>query len=470
MRARATAVLVYIAAFAVLNAPGAVRAQRLPLVVAPDGIYRTISAALADAQNGDVVEVRGGVYTAPLTIDKSVSLIGIDQPVIDGQGSGSLVLINAPDLVFQGFTLRNSGQNLEREDTGVVVQAARVTVAENTLENVLFGIYFANAAEGVARNNVVHCVPLELGIRGDGLRVWYSNNVTLRGNQVDDCRDMLFWYSNGLTIENNIIRSSRYGLHFMYNNDALVVGNTLESSSVGSYIMYTNGLAFQRNLIVNNRGASGYGIALKDTDHAIVTDNLIVGNQTGIYIDNSPTVPDHENIFTGNVIASNDIGVTALPAVSHNRFSDNAFVENTEQASTAGRGNLLGNRWSEDGQGNYWSDYAGYDADDDGVGDMPYRSEKLFESLTDAYPVLRLFARSPATQALDFAGAAFPSLRPNPKLIDDAPMMALHLPDVTMPRNEAASPPLLGLSLLLIGAGGGLSLFALRFALPRQRA
>lgn len=466
MRARLVLLLIITVISA---APNIVLAQRQTLIVAPDGRYSTIAAALADAQSGDVIEVRGGVYSAPLSIDESVSLVGVDHPVIDGQGSGSLVLINAPDVVFQGFTLRNSGRNLEREDTAVVVQAARVTVAENTLENVLFGIYFAQAPDGIARNNVIHCIPLEPGVRGDGLRVWYSNQVTLSENRVDNCRDMLFWYSNGLTIENNVIRNSRYGLHFMYNNDARVMGNTLDSSAVGSYMMYTNVLTFERNIITNNRGASGYGIALKDTDHAVIRDNWIAGNQTGIYIDNSPSVPDHENLFTNNVIAENDIGITALPAVSHNRFSGNAFVENTEQASTAGRGNLQGNGWSQDGQGNYWSDYAGYDANEDGIGDMPYRSEKLFESLTNIYPVLRLFARSPATQALDFAGAAFPSLRPDPKLIDDAPMTTLQLPDVTLPQRETASLPLLVISLALIGAGGVVSLFALRFALPRQR-
>ncbi|MBE0689484.1 MAG: hypothetical protein IH587_05110, partial [Anaerolineae bacterium] len=38
------------------------------LIVAPDSNYATIDAALAAANPGDVIEVHGGVYAAPLII------------------------------------------------------------------------------------------------------------------------------------------------------------------------------------------------------------------------------------------------------------------------------------------------------------------------------------------------------------------------------------------------------------------
>jgi nitrous oxidase accessory protein len=161
------------------------------LIVGADERYDTIENALQAAHDGDVIEVRGGSYSTPLIVDKSVSLIGIGDPQIDGEGQGSLVLINAPNVTFQGFTLRNTGHSLEREDTGIVVQADNVTVAENTLENVLFGIYFADASYGTARDNVVRCIPLEPGMRGDGFRTWYSDGVSLTGNSASQCRDIL---------------------------------------------------------------------------------------------------------------------------------------------------------------------------------------------------------------------------------------------------------------------------------------
>ncbi len=440
------------------------------LIVAPDSDYTTIEAALSAADPGDVIEVHTGVYAAPLIIEKSVSLVGVGQPVIDGQGTGSLVIITASDTRFEGFVVRSSGENINHEDTGIVIQAPRVTVANNTIEDVLFGIYFANANEGVASHNSVQCKDRELGLRGDSIRVWYSNAVTITGNEVNLCRDTLIWYAQDITIENNTIRDSRYGLHFMYSSGAMVEKNTFEGNSVGSYLMYSQHLTMAGNRMLWNRGPSGYGIALKDMDYVTLQDNVLAGNRAGLYIDNSPALYNINNLITGNFFGYNDIGIAALPSTARNIFQANTFLENNQQISVLGRGNLLGNIWQQDGSGNYWSDYVGYDGDNDGIGDTSYRAEQLFESLTDSEPVLRLFAFSPASQALDFAGSAFPSLRPDPKVIDEAPRMHYALPAEVAESPQTISLPLLAATLLLVGIGSIICVTAVRGRIPQRAA
>lgn len=432
------------------------------LIVAPNSVYSTIDAALAAANPGDVIEVRAGVYAAPLIIEKSVSLIGIDHPVIDGQGTGSLVIITAPDTRFEGFVVRNSGTSINHEDTGIVIQAPRVTVANNTIEDVLFGIYFADAREGTAQDNTVRCLDRELGLRGDGIRVWYSNSVTIAGNDVAQCRDTLIWYAQDITVVDNAFRDSRYGLHFMYSSEAVVANNTVEGNSVGSYLMYSQHLTMTGNRIMWNRGPSGYGIALKSMDYVTLEDNVLVGNRAGLYIDDSPALVDINNFVTGNFFGYNDIGIAALPSTERNIFRSNTFLENNQQVSLLGRGNLLGNIWQQDGSGNYWSDYVGYDGDNDGVGDIPYRAEKLFESLTDSEPILRLFTFSPASQAIDFAASAFPSLRPDPKVIDEAPNMHYVMPAEAAEPSQGVSLPFLGAAVVLTIVGILICLSALR--------
>lgn len=451
---------------ALLCGTAPIHAQQV-LIVSTSGMYTTIDAALEAAETGDTIEVHGGIYLAPLVIEKSVSLIGIDNPVIDGQGMDSLVLIYATDVVFQGFTVRNTGESLSHEDTAIVVQAARVTIAENTLEDVLFGIYFAAASDGIARDNIILGKAwVSEGLRGDSIRVWYSDNVRLSNNYATESRDVLIWYANGLTIEHNHFTNNRYGLHVMYSNDMTVVDNTFSESSVGCYLMYSQGLTMQHNRMVDNRGPSGYGLALKDMDEVVVLENIIAGNRTGIYIDNSPALYEGYNTFTSNFLAYNDIGITTLPAVAHNIFQANTFLDNGQQVSTDGRGNLQGNLWQQNGLGNYWSDYIGYDEDGDGIGDTPYRAEKLFDNLADSYPVLRFFSFSPAVQALDFAAAAFPNLRPDPKLVDELPLVNYQLPTASLETIATPSAVLFALALVMVLLGGVVCLFALRFVFP----
>jgi hypothetical protein len=66
---------------------------------------------------------------------------------------------------------------------------------------------------------------------------------------------------------------------------------------------------------------------------------------------------------------------------STNDFYRNNFVNNAIQTS-AGSG---ANAWSIGGQGNYWSDYTGVDANHDGIGDTPYLISPIGQ---DNYPLM----------------------------------------------------------------------------------
>lgn len=420
--------------------------------VSANGDFSTIENALLAVNDGDTIEVHGGTHM-PVLLDKSISLIGIGNPIIDGAGEGTVVIITADDVYMSGFTIRNSGTNNSHEDSGLVIQADRVTVENNILEDVLFGIYFADAEDGVARNNIVRGYEFDLARRGDGMRVWFSSNVLLENNYVSMTRDILIWYADNITLTDNTFTDARYGLHFMYSDNARVERNHFTNNSVGAYLMYSTGLRVINNELSYNRGPSGYGIALKDMDDVILRDNWLIGNRAGLYLDNSPSAYEGFNEYTGNVFAYNDIGIAQLPNVERNQFTGNIFLDNTQQVSVRGRGTLQGNIWTVDNLGNYWSDYVGYDAEGDGIGDMAYRAEDLFETLTDEQPNLRFFIYSPASQAIDLAASAFPSLRPEPRLIDESPLTNYIFPDdsILLESDTSSNNPILYLLLIAIG-------------------
>ena len=305
--------------------------------------------------------------------------------------------------------------------------------------------------------NAITSKELEVQRRGDPIRLWYSTDVLVEDNVVDKGRDVVLWYSERLELRNNTITNGRYGLHFMYCDDAMIEGNRLLDNSVGTFLMYSRRLNLRNNTIANNRGPSGYGVGLKDMDDAVIVDNLFLNNRVGAHLDTSPREVDSIGEFSGNVFAYNDIGVEMMPSVRRNMFSGNSFVENEEQVAVAGGGTIQENKWTVDGKGNYWSDYAGYDADGDGQGDMEYKSERLFENLMQQEPMLRLFIYSPASNAIDFASRAFPMVKPKPKLVDKRPYMTPMIPADAPPLPQADSQGWIWLAIARVMVALGLA-------------
>lgn len=460
---------------------GAVRAtsawgsEAATTIVCPACDVASLTDALAVAPSGASIEVRGGTYPGGLVIDRPVQLVATEGAVIDGGGHGTLVTIQGTHATLSGFTLRGTGDNLDHEDAAIVVEAGSAVVTGNQIEDALFGIYLKNAHGSVLRDNVILSKDLPTARKGDSIKTWYSDNVVIEGNYASDGRDIILWYSKDGLVRNNTFDGGRYGLHLMYSDSTHIEGNSLSANSIGLYIMYSRDPEVIGNRIVNNHGPSGGGIGLKDVDGAVIEGNRFVNNQIAIQVDGSPREPGIENYIRDNVFAFNQTGIGFQPAVRHNTVTGNAFIDNTEQVAIMGRGQLRDITWTEQGRGNYWSDYAGYDADGDGIGDLPYRSQRLFESLVDANPLLRLFTWTPAALAIDFAARAMPEVRPEIKLTDAAPLMA-PVAHPALPPVEPVSPTartgsvIAGLALAGLAAIAYLALRRPRAALPRPSA
>ncbi len=431
-------------------APHPVRADETLLIVGEDGEWQDLRAAIEAAPAGATIEVRGGTYTGHFEITKPLTLRGVQWPIIDGLGKGSILSIRAPDVTITGFVIRNSGSSLDEENAGIESEAPRTTIENNHFEDILFGIYLREAHESIIRNNILVGKDIELARRGDAIRIWSSHSTIIENNHVRRGRDVVLWYSEQLTVRNNVVENGRYGLHFMYCDDADISGNTLRHNSVGAFLMYSRRLAFHHNRIESNRGPSGYGIGLKDMDDAIIQENIFADNRIGAFLDNSPREIDSTMRFEHNVFAYNDIGVAMLPSVERNTFYINSFIENVQQVAIKGgkQGKLHANTWMN----NYWSDYVGFDADNDGIGDIPYRAQHLFENLTDRKPELRIFLYSPVMQAIDFAARALPIVRPQPRFEDPHPRMHPSFPQGVPPAAATSPRPMvaLGLGLLLL--------------------
>lgn len=441
----------------------------LPLPVAPTSrvVYNTgtIGLLISAAKPGDTLLIPEGEYHEHIRIDRPLTLIAQGRVVLDGDASGDIVEIAAPDVTLRGFVIRNTGIDLDQENCAVRVLAPRATIQDNILGDILFGIDLREARDCRVIGNRIGGKKLDIARRGDGLRLWRSDNAVIEGNTIHDGRDAILWYSSGVVIRDNTAFDCRYGLHLMFSDNVTITGNTLTGNSVGLYLMYSTGIEITRNRFVQNRGPSGYGIGLKEADQFSVRDNIIVANRSGVYVDGSPFTDAKPGEFSGNTLAYNDVGITFLPSAKGNQLAGNNFIDNIDQISVAGRGSLDANQFWKGDHGNFWSDYTGYDQNADGVGDFVHESSTLFEDLLEKQPSLRLFLFSPAQQAIEFVGRAIPAVRPEPKFTDEVPLMRpVPVPILggversTTPRLLTNGSILLAIGLVLVGLGRGVSL------------
>lgn len=424
------------------------------LIVSPQGPYTTIQAALTAAHDGDEIQVHAGNYQGPLVVNKAVVLNGIDYPVIDNGGDGTVVTLAASDSALRGFEIRGSGQEYDRDHSGITVTAPHVIVENNRLREVLFGIFLAKASDVIVRNNdITSKAELEISLKGDAIRLWYSPNTIIENNHVHDARDIVIWYSSGVSVRGNLVERGRYGAHLMYCDNVTIEGNRLRDNSVGIYTMYSNNTLIRDNDIRGQRGPSGYALGFKDADNLEVAHNTLIDNRGGVFMDGAPFSPEGYARLHDNILAFNDVAIIMMPAVRGATIENNTFWENVEQVSIAGGGTLGKSVW----RGNYWSDYSGFDANGDGIGNVPYRAERYFEGMLDREPLLRMLLYSPTAQAIEFASNAFPLVRPMPKFTDDAPRIEpMPIPIFALPaRDDATGMLVVSLSILFIGVSVG---------------
>jgi nitrous oxidase accessory protein len=102
----------------------------------------------------------------------------------------------------------------------------------------------------------------------------------------------------------------------------------------------------------------------------------------------------------------------------NNQVDGNDFIDNQQQLKyVASRDVEWGKR-----QGNYWSNYSGWDQNGDGKGDVAYEANDVVDRLNWQYPLLKLVLTSPSIQTLRFVARQFPVLRA-PSVVDRNPRM-----------------------------------------------
>jgi parallel beta-helix repeat protein len=307
-----------------------------------------------------------GTYSEPYVMEDLV---------IDGEGSGSCILIENSDVYFiiTDCIVNNSGSS---PNAGIRL--------DNVKNGKLFeDIHSYNNADGI---HLIHCHNITIaGNRVEnnnyGIVLGSSNNSIISENVIIDNKiDGIYFFqtcNNNTISKNTIINNNQEGIDISgSSNENMILGNIVKNNEIGIEIWSSKNNYISENNVESNNWT---GILIMSSDSNNITKNKAKNNEVGINLWESKNNTVSENIIYGN----SDFGCFIGEAnCTNNLIYYNCFKKNQYNAYDNG----LNNKWDNGTIGNYWDDYTGEDTNDDGIGDTPYYIQV---SSKDNFPLMK---------------------------------------------------------------------------------
>jgi len=376
---------------------------------------KTIQQALLLAVDGDTVMVNTGHYHEQnIVIDKSIYLIGINHPVLDGDDKYEVISIKADGVVIDGFKVINSGISSIEDYAGIKVYNSRdAIIRNNILDNTFFGIYIQFGFDCLIENNTITAHSLTDQESGNGIHCWKSDSLRILGNTITGHRDGIYFefVKNSIIWRNVAENNIRYGLHFMFSNDDAYICNVFKNNGAGVAVMFSKGLKMIHNYFEENWGDAAFGLLLKEISDGYIENNFFEKNTAGIFMEGASRIHMEKNVFKSNGWAMKIQASCMDVTVHNNNFEGNSFDVGTN-------GNLVLNDFTN----NYWDKYEGYDLNKDKLGDVPFRPVSMYAMIIEQNPPAMILFRSLMSTLLDKTEKVLPSLTPE-NLKDDHPLM-----------------------------------------------
>lgn len=398
---------------ALLLATLAIRAATV--TVCPGCECNTIGQAITTANAGDEILIKSGLYhEGNILIDKALRLKGEGWPVIDGENETEIFTVIASGVAIEGLVVRNVGTSYLEDRAGIRMRRVKdFTIRNNRLENTFFGIYLEHCTDGLVTDNIIEGEAVHEMSSGNAIHLWYCKRMLVENNQVRGHRDGIYFeFVDDSRVRYNISEDNlRYGLHFMFSNDDDYFQNAFRRNGAGVAVMFSRNIDMWENHFEFNWGRASYGLLLKEIYDAEIRNNVFLENTIGIYVEGSTRIRYQYNEFNHNGWAIKMSG-----GCLDNEVNANNFLHNTFDLSL----NSAPNNNSFDG--NYWTDYNGYDLGRDGIGDVPYHPVKLFNYIVNRTPEAMVLLRSLFVDLLNFSEKVSPVLTPA-NVADNAPSM-----------------------------------------------
>jgi len=380
----------------------------------------SIQQAIDRAAPGDRIRVARGFYRENLRIEKALQLIGDNRPTLSGNQRGDTIRVTATHVSIEGFIIRDSGDSLLAQNAGIYLQpgAHHARVRHCDLTYNLFGLWIEQADDAVIEHNrITGLRDYQSSRRGNGIQLYFSQRAQVIGNDISFVRDAIYVdVSHDAVFRGNKLHHSRYGTHYMNSYRNLWEDNDTWMNRGGLALMEVRDQVVRNNRAWSN---SDHGIMLRTIQNAVVENNIVAGNHRGFFIYDAEF-----NTLRGNLIVDNVVGIHLWAGSKNNKVDANDFISNREQVRYVGAHDMP---WGEQ-QGNFWSNYRGWDRNGDRIGDIRYEASDIVDRLSWQHPMMKLLLASPAVQTLGMVAQQFPLLRSS-SVIDNQPQMRPYYSD-----------------------------------------
>jgi len=427
--------LIVIAVFSITLCTQNLAAQDYYLSPA-DNLQQTLDTS----QDGDRIELAPGNYLGNFIITKQISLLGKQGSglvTLDAQGKGHALRLKNSNITIANLNIVNWGNDLTEQNAGIYShdkvnnkKATGLVIKNNTLSGDGFGIWMNHVTKAKIINNRVRGnTKLRSSDRGNGIQVANVTHSHVFNNETYETRDGIYVISSqNNVIEKNTMHHLRYGVHYMYSYDNTVKDNVAYNTRAGYALMSSRRLTITGNKTTDSED---YGFLLNFVTQTTFSNNHIKNVWTkpenkvlgrdgkGLFIYNSGY-----NTLTGNIVDTAEIGIHLTAGSENIKIFGNSFLNNPTQVKYVSNKKQ---EWSKDGRGNYWSNYLGWDMDNDGVGDTVFEPNDGIDKLVWQYPEMKMIMDSPAILILRWVQRQFPVLKP-PGVKDSHPLMLPHLP------------------------------------------
>lgn len=187
-------------------------------------------------------------------------------------------------------------------------------------------------------------------------------------------------------IWNNIVNNNQKKGIYLHSADGAcnnndIWNNMVNNNKIDGIYLSADGTCRNNNIkgnIVNNNSASGIRL-YNSKNNYVLAGNIVNNSEYGIQLFGNSS---NNGISENYIINCSYYGILLESDANNNILYNNTFIENTINALDSG----VNNQWDNGSIGNYWHDYSGVDANDDGIGDIPYDVPPAGGSL-DNFPI-----------------------------------------------------------------------------------